>query len=826
MILVKDKVAITYKNSQYTYNQLVKYSKAYGEMFSNSAEHLSKVLIFADNCPEYFFATYGALYANAIVLPVDVSLNKKELAYIINDSKPEIIFTMQSKKAFVQETLDAIEPYQNVILVAEDIDLSNLDSYSVENFNIEDPERTLAILYTSGTTGAPKGVMLSMRNIKHNMEAVSDFIPIFNVNTSVMVLLPLHHSLPLIGTMFVTMYSGATAHIAEGLNADAILKTLNEGKVHNLIGVPRLYETLAKGVMTKINSSFAAKMMYGLAGLIGSQSFSKMIFKSVHQKFGGHLKYLVCGGAALPDNVAKVFKTLGFEVLVGYGLTECAPMISFTRPGEVKVGYSGRLIHDMDLKIDPETGEIAVKGPNVMQGYYNKPEETRQILREDGWLYTGDIGTLDKYGLKITGRIKEIIVTSNGKNINPVEIEHEIMEKSAFMKEVAVFLHDDKLHAVVYPDMGFVRLETDATLEDLIKEEIMTYNSNAMSYKKIMQYHISSEELPKTKLGKTQRFKLEEFVSKKERVKEKEDLSDKSQYYILLKEFIEKETGSRANENDHLEIDLNIDSLGRISLISFIETSFGVEIPEYLLDEFCTLKKLADHIEKNATTCNEGGMSWKEILHDERPKNFDMPKSGFIHWFMVHFMKMFFNVFYRFRSTGKENLPTEPTIIIGNHRSGFDGVLVMAKLNWAWAKDIYFFAKMKHFKSRWRRFMARNNNTIVMDINLNVKESMQAMAEVLRQKKHVVIFPEGTRSRDRKLKQFKEAFAILSTELNVPILPVMIRGAENATYDSFRFPKFMSKISLHYSPIIRPQPNETAEELRIRVEELYRKMDN
>ncbi len=824
MIIKRDKVAITFKEEEYSYNQLIQYSTAYKETFEKNSERLLKVLIFSENCPEYIFASYGALSAAAIVVPVDVQSTASELAYIVDDCRPEVILTSETKKEFVLKVLESVASYPVAVLTPNDVNLDHLNSYPLDEITAKDPHQTLAIIYTSGTTGSPKGVMLSHENIMYNIHAVSTQIPIFREESNTMILLPLHHSFPFVGTMYAPLFAGGTVHIAEGLNSESILKTLHKGKISIMVGVPRLYETLAKGIVAKIYASKVAKTMYKIAGLLKIQAFSKAIFKEVHQKFGGHLESLVCGGAALPDDIAKIFQTLGFEVLAGYGMTECAPMISFTRPGEVKVGYSGRLLPSLEAKIIPETGEMAVRGPNVMQGYYNRPEETAQIIREDGWLYTGDVAVIDKYGVKITGRIKEIMVTSNGKNINPVEIEHKLMEKSTFMQEVAVFLYEDMLHALIYPNMSAVRVETGADIDVLLENEIIAYNKEATTYKRIKQFHVTSKELPKTRLGKTQRFKLEDYITNKNEEQDvEENLDGRSLVYLSLKEFLDNESGMNVKADDHFEMDLNIDSLGRVALIAYIETAFDISLPESVLDEFSTLEKLAAHVEKNAKTHGSGAVSWSEILKS-RVKDFKVPSHGFVYWFIYHFLKLFFSLFYIFRAKGNENVSDKPCIIVGNHRSAFDGAFVATKLGWKTMKRTFFFAKSKHFKSRITQFLGGKSNVIVMDINANIRDSLQQMAEILRQGKNVIIFPEGTRSKDKQLKKFREAFAILSVELNVPILPVMISGAERATYQSFRFPRFLNKIVLHYQPLITPNVGETATDLCKRVEAMYKNM--
>ena len=232
-------------------------------------------------------------------------------------------------------------------------------------------------------------------------------------------LLPLHHIFAFAGAFLAPLYSGGEVHIVETLTPESIIATLKSGRITILIGVPpRLYETLSKGIMAKINANIVARALYGLCSFVGSEWLSKRIFKAVHETFGGEMKYLVSGGAALPTEVAHIFKNLGFYILEGYGMTECAPMISFTRFGERKPGYSGRMLPGCEYKI-VENDELCVRGANVMMGYYKREAETAQVVRE-GWLHTGDTAIYDeKYGVKITGRIKEIIVTPNGKKYKP-----------------------------------------------------------------------------------------------------------------------------------------------------------------------------------------------------------------------------------------------------------------------------------------------------------------------------------------------------------------------------------------------------------------------
>ena len=823
MIKKHDKTAIVYKGQSYSYTQLLQYTSCYAAYFSQKKD-LQKVLIFAENCPEYFFAFYGAIRCDSIAVPVDVNSTANELAYIVADCTPDFIFISPEKRELVEKACMQSN-FTGQIISAEDIDTTAVDTIEATDIEASPNEKTALLIYTSGTTGSPKGVMLSYKNVFFMMNAVSKDVPIYTPERNVMVLLPLHHSFPLLGTMMIPMYAGTTVYIAEGLNADSIIKTLNEGKIAIIIGVPRLYETLSKGIMTKINSKLVTKIIYKIAQLIGSDSLSKIIFRSVHQKFGGHIDYLVSGGAALPIPIAKIFKTLGFYVLEGYGMTETSPMISFTHPGKRKIGYAGFPLKGMDIKIE-QNGEICVRGDNVMQGYYNSPEETAKILK-DGWLHTGDIGLVDKYGVKITGRIKEILIAPNGKNINPEEIEQEAMQNTKFIKEIGVFMHDSVMQAIVVPDMIPLRQNSDSNIMDIIRQDIDKFNKVTSVYKRIKRIHISSEELPKTRLGKVQRFCLPSLMEQQRIVQDKEEEEEnQGKVFQLLKTFIASETGAVPRANDHFEIDLAMDSLGRVALLCYIEISFGTIVSEEQLDTLNTLAKLTEYIEQNSSEiAAHKEISWKEILSSKIP-NIKIPRPGIIHFIVDTFSKVGFRTIYRFRGKGENNIPDEPCIIAANHRSALDALIITAGLKHKTARNTFIFAKEKYWRTKFARFMAGKNNVLIMDINKNVKESLQQLSQVLRAGKNIIIFPEGTRSRNAGLKQFKNAFAILSTELNVPVVPVVISGSDKAVFRPMKFPRFFARIQVEFLQPIYPLPTQTADNLRDYVEKRMEKALN
>ena len=808
------KIAITYKEQEYTYNQLLTYSQDYANYFKGLCNP-KKILICGQNSPEWCFAFFGALRLKAIVVPIDVQSTPKEIEYVINDCQPDVVFTTDEKRNFFQN----ISLGNAHLCTPQQITLSEQSSDAPTEIPLGNDNETMLINYTSGTTGNPKGVMLSYKNVMFNINAVSQSVPIFQKESNVMVLLPLHHILPLLGSLVAPLYVGGTLHIAEAMNAESIISTLNKGKVSIIIGVPRLYDMLVKGIMNKINGSFITRILYKLVKLSNSETLSKLVFSSVHKKFGGHLKYLVSGGAALSTETATILKTLGLYVLEGYGMTETAPMISFTRPGRRKIGYAGELLPNIEVKI-AENGEICVRGDNVMQGYYQREEETAQIIRNN-WLHTGDLGLLDNYGLKITGRLKEIIVTSNGKNINPEILEFDFMKSSQYVQEIGIFLHNDVLHAAVKPLMSAIRLQSLENMEDLIKNEITKFNSELPLYKRIKQFHIISNDLPRTRLGKLQRFLLPTLIEKKEEKKDNETEENRGEIYHLLKNFVENEVGCTAKANDHFEIDLSMDSLSKVSLLAYIEATFSINLNEEELENLNTLAKLADYIENREHSLSKQKLSWKEILSSK--KQIKLSRPGVTHWFTYCLYKYIFAICYRFKLRGNKKLPNSPCIIVANHRCAIDGFLITYNFSYKTNKETFFFAKKKHWKGKFAEFFARKNNIILMDINKNLRNSLQEMCAVLEMGKNIVIFPEGTRSLNTKMNKFKETFAILSKELNAPVIPIAITGSENACYQNTIIPRFRKKIDIEILDPIYPKQFTTAEKLRDTVAHLIQK---
>jgi len=798
-------------NQNITGSELLKQVQQYSLAIQN--QNIKKVGIYSENRLEWIYTFYAALQCNCIAVPIDYMSSAGDVAYIIDDCQPEILFISRAMEDIYNQVKQKIS-FQPKIVVFEDLSPDSNQKES-EWTGPEDDDTTAVIIYTSGTTGSPKGVMLSYTNIIANMNAVID-AKIFHAGSQVLVLLPLHHVFPLVGSMMVPLYAGGTLVVSPSMQTPDLMKTLADNQVSVMIGVPRLYELMYRGLMAKINKSFVARAFLGLVYFTGSRKMGKILFKKIHNGLGGHLQFMIAGGAALNKEVGKFFHTIGFDILEGFGMTEAAPMITFPRPGKVKIGSTGQALPGLTVEI--RDGEIVAKGPNIMKGYYNRPEETAEIIR-DGWLYTGDLGRVEKGGyLYITGRKKEIIVLANGKNINPVELEMKLDSFSPAIKEAGVFMYKEMLHAAIFPDYQYL---SDNKIEDILnwfRESVISpFNEGISSYKRIMQFTLVKTDLPRTRLSKLQRFKLEELINQTESEKPKTKDPDTDEYRAV-KSFIESQVDMDISPEDHLVFDIALDSLGKLSLMHFIENTFGIKMGEDQLMKFPSVHTFAEYIGANKLFHKQENASWTGNLKENT--EVDLPKYSFLLGTIVRSVRSVVNIFIKTEGIGFENIPEGPCFFAPNHQSKLDAFLVLSYLDKKTLKNTYAYAKKDHVKGPISKYLARRTNIIVMDLAKDLKESIHKMAEVVKLGKKILIFPEGTRTVTGELGTFKKTYAILSTELAIPVVPIAISGAYYGDpNDKMRIRR--TKITVEFLPAIIPEelnPEELNNLVRYQIE--------
>ena len=791
------KTAIITADGEISYNSVLKRISHYSDVLGNTKDR--RILIISENRPEYIYAVYGIWSSGGTAVPVDFMSTPEEIAYIINDCSPAAVFTSAKCLQLVNDAVNTSEVDKLNTIIFEQIPNDDGDT-EVSDLDFTDRDRTALLIYTSGTTGTPKGVMLSFTNILANTEQVVS-AGYFRKNDTILMILPLHHIYPLIGTVIAVFCGEGTTAIVPSLDSGDILNMMEKAKPTMLIGVPRFYEMLVRGIMQKINSSFVAKTLYNISDKLGNLAFSRTVFKSVHKKFGGHLKHLISGGAKLDPVVFNKFKTLGFLISEGYGMSEAAPMITFPKPGTGRAGCVGTELVKGSVKIID--GEIVASGKNIMKGYYNRPEETAEVLK-DGWLYTGDLGHFDKHGrLYVTGRKKEIIVLPNGKNINPVEIEKALEEVNDLVLEAAVMVRKNVLTAIIRPDDRILSQRQIPNLEEFVRWEIIDkFNKSASHHKKILDFILVHEPLPRTRLEKLQRFKLEKFLDQRKKTRKKADIP-KDEVYRAIASYLNKFSENKVYPDDHVEIDLGLDSLDKIELAGFISKNFRTKVSEKDLHENPTVRELAKFVEKQKGLVQHEAEDWKTLLKEN--VQIDLPKSAWYHIWFRFYLLIVMRFFFKLRYHGWKNIPQGPVIFAPNHQSVIDGLFVVGKISAKQFRRTYFFAKFKHFSKGWRRFLANRNNIIIMKEGDDVINSIKRMASVLKKGRNIIIFPEGTRTRDGEIAEFKQTFAILATELNVPVVPVAIKGAYEAFPRNRKIPYPFKQIDVTYLPAIKPE---------------------
>ena len=808
-----DRNYIITHNQKIRGSELLKYIQQYSLLVNDQG--ITKVAIYSENRLEWIYAFYAALQSNCIAIPIDYMSSAEDVAYIIDDCQPEILFiseAMQEAYAKVNQK----STFKPRIIVFEDHP-PVADQPETVWIGPDDNDTTAVIIYTSGTTGSPKGVMLSYTNIIQNMVAVIEE-KIFHTESQTLILLPLHHIFPLVGSMMVPLYSGGTIVISPSMQTVDLMKTLADNQVTVMIGVPRLYELMYRGLMSKINSSVIAKTFLSLVYHTKSRKLGRILFKKIHDGLGGHLLYLIAGGAALNKEVGTFFYAIGFDILEGFGMTEAAPMITFPRPGKVKIGSTGQALPGLTVEI--RDGEIVAKGPSIMKGYYNRPEETAEVLR-DGWLYTGDLGRIEKGGyLYITGRKKEIIVLPNGKNINPVEVEMKLESSSPAIKEAGVFMHNEMLHAVILPDYGFLTNNDIEDVSQYFRESVLSpFNAEMSSYKRIMQFTLVNTELPRTRLSKLQRFKLEDLINKTESEKPVSKDPDTVEYRAV-KSFIESQVDMDVSPDDHLIFDIALDSLGKLSLIDYIDKTFGVKIGEEQLLKFPSIKTISEYVRTHKLFHKQEDTTWTGDMKDDTAE-VDLPKYSFLLGTIVHLARSMAGIFIKTEVKGLENIPEGACFFTPNHQSKLDAFLVLSYLDKKTLRETYSYAKKDHVKGAVRKYLARRTNIIVMDLARDLKESIHKMAEVVKLGKKILIFPEGTRTETGEVGSFKKTYAILSTELNVPVVPIAISGAFYGDKTDKKRVK-RTKITVEFLPSINPDgmtPDELNDLVKQRIEE-------
>ena len=492
-----------------------------------------RIAIICESRPEFSIGMFGSIQTGAITVPLDVKLTVPEHTHILNDCNPRILLCSSHYLEHAIEVKNNVPSIEYIFVLDDegvnDNDIAPIQRVSALEANIEKDlgrprtlDETALIVYTSGTTGNPKGVMISFGNIYSQLRDFEYMFKLTNEHT-LLSILPLNHLLELDCGFFGMLYMGAKIVYIKSLNPKELTSTMKEKGITNMIVVPLVAKMLKNSIDKQVKkqpegAQKAFKVLYALAKF-APRKVRRFMFKSVIEGLGGKLECFICGGAPLEDSVAEFFERIGIPVFQGYGLTETSPTISTNRYGHSKIGTVGQALPSVMVKI-ADNGEILATGPNVMQGYYNKPEMTKEVIDEDGWFHTGDIGEIDKAGfIKITGRIKNMIVLGGGKKIFPEEVE-AVLENSELIKEVCVMsltiksgnkAGTEEVGAIICPS-DELQKKSDEEIQALLEAEVKKLSeANLAPYKAPTAVVLHRDELPKTSTRKVKRKDLKEW---------------------------------------------------------------------------------------------------------------------------------------------------------------------------------------------------------------------------------------------------------------------------------------------------------------------------
>ena len=811
------KTAIIYGERRISYHQLINKVHEFSAYAGGSPG--DRVAVVLENRPEWPMAFLSAWQNGQIPVPMDMQSSPEELAFMMQDAGVKIVWCSEKTEPNVKAALALVPQLGTRSLRVDQVPplVSPAGDDATLTFRDMPDEAIGVIIYTSGTTGRPKGVILTIKNLRVNQDSVSIDVPIYREDDVHLALLPFHHVLPLQASMLMPLAIHSTMVIVPELKGETIKAAMHDNHVTMLVGVPKLFTVLRDGIMKQIRASWLATMLFKLCRAIDSLWFSRKVFRKVQDAFGGKGRYFPCGGAALDESVIRDMRAVGIDILLGYGLSETAPMVSFPRPGKLRKHASGQLLPGEEAKV--VDGEILVRGPNVSPGYWQRPEETAAAFDQDGWFHTGDLGVIDQDNyVFITGRKKELIILGNGKNITPEEVEQKIMAHSnGLIEECALIGNGDALELLALPNAHTLKARRILNIEETILDEVIEpYNEQAASYKRILKLALISEPLPRTRLGKLKRHELSKFLAQNKRAVRKDAPPEpNTREYALIHQYLEDTTGQKVLPDDHFELDLGVDSLGKIALVSYLNGTFQVQLSEETLVDYPTARTLAAHLAEQAIPGAElqaKTLNWHDILNE--PIELSLPKPGWSHRHLHGLSRMLLGCFgIHLEGSGQENLPDGPMILAPNHQSYLDSFILTAFLDPKTIDNTYSYATAKHINGAFARHFARTHNVIVMELNGDIRRSLQTLAAALRQGKNVAIFPEGTRSMDGGLSPFKPTFAILAKELQVPIVPIALKGAYELLPRGKRWPRYGQTVKVHFLPPITPRPEQSYQEL-------------
>lgn len=843
----------------------------------------ARCALLGGNGPSWVAAYLGILAAGGIAVPLDTAFHADQVAKLLRNCEAALLFADARNLEHAKQAITGLST--RIVLLekvagAEFPVLDDMFAAGPADFRaIETPDDDVGVvLYTSGTTSDPKGVMLTHRNLQAEADGAFAFVRL-TMTDSILGVLPLFHALAQMANLLLPFQVGARVVYLEALNTTDILRALRERKVTLFACVPQFFYLIHERITKEIQHRgplarllFPRLLKVSAAARKLGLNPGKKLFGKAHEALGSNMRYLVTGGSRFDPQIGRELHAMGFDILQGYGLTETSGAVVLTPPEHNVVGSVGRVLPQNEVKIvdpkppddgqGPASGEIAVRGPLVMKGYWNRPEATAEVIR-DGWLHTGDLGFLDPQGdLFITGRAKEIIVLSNGKNIYPEEIEAYYL-KSPYIKEICVLglesrpgePFNERLHAVIVPNFDLLKERKIVNASEVIRFDLDSISATLPSTKRILSYEFWQEELPRTTTRKLKRFEIKKRVEQGQgsgafgdaparQLTEEDQLwmgqPDVERALKVIRAAARKKS-DRILPADNLELDLGLDSMERVELLVALERELGAHVEDSVVSEVYTVRELVEAVRSGmgAAAPRADAAGWEAILANDSDDP-EVTRIARPHpilarlWFAFsRLLRVAFADLLHLEVSGAEKLPASgPCIISPNHQSFVDPVVLATALPYALFANSFSVGTSEIFGRGAMKYVGRALNVLPVDPDANLVPAMRAGAFGLKRGKVLVLFPEGERSIDGSPKKFKKGAAILAAHLNVPIYPVAIDGLQVVWPRGKGFQRFARVKLAIGDPVLPPEtisnPEATyaqlTDELRSRVVEMWERL--
>ncbi len=741
------------------------------------------VALMGDNAPEWGMAWFSIQRIGAVAIPLERDLRPKDVATLLaaGDAKALLVGDALAETLGDADLPVPAHPLSRMFAVGDEQE----EADRIARLPAPTKGGAIAsILFTSGTTGAPKGVMLSHRNFT---SLVARLLSVYDINEEdgALSVLPLHHAFECTTGFLLPLSRGAQIAYLEELSPESLSRELKKGHTTCMVGVPALWDLLRRRILAPFadRSSRAEDLVVALIDALHllrddtGVNLGPAVFHPVHAAFGGRLRYLISGASAISESTWKTFRGLGFHMAQGYGLTEAAPVLTVTSPtGRTPIGSAGKPLPGIALRIlEPDAsgvGEILARGPNIMAGYYKNPEATAEALTPEGWLRTGDLGRLDDEGnLYLVGRRKEVIVDSGGKNIYPEEIE-DIHAAPELIREMAVVgLPDgtaEQVAAVV------VSRETSAEARAAIEAHFRKVGSTLPMHKRVKTLEFREEPLPRTATRKVRRNELVRWLASRRREAARQrdgEAASDDRLLRLVARVAERPVASVRMDSSFAE--LGFDSLMVNELATALEAEFGQSVSPEALANMATIAELPPGLRKPSDPAPARRRRKKAEKEEIAvpPVIQQLGKAGLGQaqcWLYEHLLDT--------TITGRAHIPTHTHfIVVANHGSHLDTGLIRRALGDAASNLVTLAAADYFFDNRIKRTFFTNFTSLApMERRGSLRDSLDAAAGHLETGHSILIFPEGTRSRSGRMAPFRRGFAHLALRCGVGVLPVRL----------------------------------------------------